>query len=815
MLINQGCASSDELHRYLAGDMTAAHQNVIAAHLEECSSCQERLTSAAGGVVLWQEAASMLEDYHSDTSDLIAAENASCRSNKKLSGIDSHLAHWMGPTDDPTKLGRIGHYEVIGIIGYGGAGVVLRAHDSRLNRPVAIKALLPALAHNPMARRRFERESRAVAAIVHQNVVPIYTVDIYNDHPYIAMQFVAGRSLQQRIDKEGALAVSQIVRIAIQIAQALAAAHAQGIIHRDIKPANILLESTVDRAYVTDFGLARVVDDATTHSGMVTGTPQYMSPEQCHGNSVDHRTDLFSLGSVMYAMCTGQPPFRSQTLMGMLRKVCDCQPRNILELNPDIPAWLQALVFRLLSKNAADRFASATQLAEILQGELAHLQNPNSIPVPNRDWMPRQHVAAPAAITSSSRSFSGNFSKGASMVLLTFLLGGLSAFLLLQDDSDATAQSRKPSKGASAEATVGDWKLQEMDDKRPYYESKKKESVAAKQGGQLTLRLESGHATVKSADQNEVTVELVQQVAAATAEEAQKISESLKLKLDSKDGNVEVISEREGQQDIKEGEPHFTSIEYIVTVPTSYSIDAETKGGHVLAEKINGKCELKTAGGHVECNKIEGDVILNTAGGHLTANKVTGSVEAKTAGGHIELSKIDGVVDAQTHGGHITGQKLGGNVHAQSNGGNIALDAVEGNLVLDASSGEVELKHVLGEIQATSQSGNMSIEYPAEIKANSKISLGSGNIAISLPKEAAATLHAIVSNGSFEVSSEFKEKSEKESKPQTAIISSSSGLSTSEQSSSSTQIISREFNGGGPSIDVRVGSGQLSIEVAP
>ena len=170
--------------------------------------------------------------------------------------------------------------------------------------------------------------------------------------PYLVMPYIAGRSLQERIDRDGPLGTEEVLRIGMQTALGLAAAHAQGLVHRDIKPSNILLENGVERVKITDFGLARAIDDASrSQSGVVAGTPQYMSPEQADGESVDHRSDLFSLGSVLYAMCAGHSPFRAKTTMGVLRRVCDEQPRPLVEINRDVPESLEALIRRLHAKD--------------------------------------------------------------------------------------------------------------------------------------------------------------------------------------------------------------------------------------------------------------------------------------------------------------------------------------------------------------------------------------------------------------------------------------------------------------------------------
>jgi serine/threonine protein kinase len=172
-------------------------------------------------------------------------------------------------------------------------------HPELLHRVVAIKDLAPHLASHASARRRFSREAQAAAAVVHPHVIPIHNVESDDRYPYLVMQEVPGKSLQARVDAEGPLPLEEVLRIAQQTASGLAAAHAQGLIHRDIKPANILLEDQVKRVVLSDFGLARAVDDAwLSRTGIVAETPDYMSPQQANGNAIGYSTDLFSLGSV-------------------------------------------------------------------------------------------------------------------------------------------------------------------------------------------------------------------------------------------------------------------------------------------------------------------------------------------------------------------------------------------------------------------------------------------------------------------------------------------------------------------------------------
>ena len=290
---------------------------------------------------------------------------------------------FLEPCDAPGRLGKLGPYEVIDVLGRGGMGLVLKAHDPKLNRIVAIKTLASELAANPTARKRFLREAQAAAAVSHPHVVTIHAVDEAGNTPYLVMECIDGVTLQEKIDRVGTLELREILRIGAQTAAGLAAAHAQGLIHRDVKPGNILLENSVERVRVSDFGLARAADDVgMTRTGEVAGTPQHMSPEQAQGQPLDQRSDLFSLGSVLYAMCTGRSPFRADTALATMRRVCDDTPRPIREVNQDIPEGLAAIIDRLLAKDPDDRFQTAQEVADLLGRYLAHLQHPTSTPPP-------------------------------------------------------------------------------------------------------------------------------------------------------------------------------------------------------------------------------------------------------------------------------------------------------------------------------------------------------------------------------------------------------------------------------------------------
>ncbi len=313
---------------------------------------------------------------------------------------------FLSPASDPDALGMLGHYRVMQVLGRGGMGVVLRALDEKLHRQVAIKVLSPLLAASSNARQRFNREARAAAAVTHENIVAIHAIEDAGPVSYIVMNYVDGQTLQEKIDNTGPLSPLHLARIALQITDGLHAAHRQGLIHRDIKPSNILLENCTERVKITDFGLARAVDDASvTKSGIVAGTPAYMSPEQANGERVDHRSDLFSLGSVIYAMGTGQVPFRAESSLATLKRVCEESLVPLHEVNRDIPEWLAAIAERLMHKNPADRYQSASEVAEALAEGLSYLQGLG--PVPKSSTTTRSKVGRRVVLTGGIVAVAG------------------------------------------------------------------------------------------------------------------------------------------------------------------------------------------------------------------------------------------------------------------------------------------------------------------------------------------------------------------------------------------------------------------------
>ena len=373
-------ADDNELRSLIASDEKSAEFQHVIQHIEACESCRLRLDQLAGPSDIDDTMRELLRDYPWDS--LGRSVRFQHANRESQAGSIHHMQNgdldFLSPPSHPELLGRLGRYEIEGVIGQGGMGIVLKAHDSELNRPVAVKALAKHLSHSGAARKRFARESRAAAAVVHEHVVAIHNVEADGDTPFLVMQFVAGESLQSRVDHDGPLDTIEILRIGIQAAAGLAAAHEQGVIHRDVKPANILLENSVERALITDFGLARTVDDASlTQTGVIAGTPHYMSPEQANGQPTDHRTDLFSLGAVLYFMATGHPPFRAERAMGVLNRICHDRQKPLWQVANHIPDELSVLVDRLLEKQPAKRFVSADSLRQKLTDLLAEVQQPN------------------------------------------------------------------------------------------------------------------------------------------------------------------------------------------------------------------------------------------------------------------------------------------------------------------------------------------------------------------------------------------------------------------------------------------------------
>ena len=265
----------------------------------------------------------------------------------------------------------VGHYRVTGLLGRGGMGFVYEAEDPKLGRRVALKVLPPEL-ETEERRRRFEREARTLAAIQHPGIVHVYSIEESGAGArYIAMERVSGRTLAERIEP-GGLPLPQLLDVAIPLADALAAAHARGVIHRDLKPANVMVTDD-GHVKVLDFGVAkwrpelRADASSATLQGIVVGTASYMSPEQAEGREVDHRSDVFSLGVILFQMATGELPFRGSSTASLVSSLLNDTPPSVTELQPRMPAELGRIVMRCLAKDRERRYPSALEVKQQLE----------------------------------------------------------------------------------------------------------------------------------------------------------------------------------------------------------------------------------------------------------------------------------------------------------------------------------------------------------------------------------------------------------------------------------------------------------------
>lgn len=260
-----------------------------------------------------------------------------------------------------------GRYRVLDLLGHGGLGVVYRAEDVWLDRPVALKLLQPASARDVETIEAFKKEARVLAHVRHDNVVQVYAFGPDRTSFYLAMEYIEGKNLDRIIEEHAAtgahVAIERALEIVRHIGRGLAAVHARSIVHRDVKPSNIVIEDATQRPVLVDFGLARRRSGSSPKLSSVGGTPSYMAPEQGRGEAVDGRADLFGLGCVLYRALTGRPAFaESRDVVAVLRAVAESEPEPPSRLRPALPPALCALVVRLLAKDRADRPASADEV---------------------------------------------------------------------------------------------------------------------------------------------------------------------------------------------------------------------------------------------------------------------------------------------------------------------------------------------------------------------------------------------------------------------------------------------------------------------
>ena len=370
------CMNDDQLQQLLAagdkGECVAESKDLdlLAAHLDQCDSCSRRLESLAADDDFWNWSASSLWEDEQQTRDDESAVNF----ESQLSPV---LQTLLGPSEQTESLGRIGRFEILGVVGHGGMGTVLKARDVDIDRVVALKLPAAHLLSSPQALERVEREARSAATIRHPGIIEIYQVERWRGIPYLVMPFHTGPSLMARLRDHGPMQLLEAIRIARQTAEALAAAHRQGVVHRDVKPGNILLGKGTERAVLTDFGIAKLGSDATmTASGVIVGTPAFLSPEQAKGQDVTAQSDLFSLGTVLWTMLVGEPPFVDLPTHTVVASIASGKLPQLKDSKRDLPSWVYRLVARLHQTDPTRRLESAESCAEVLRQCEQHLIQP-------------------------------------------------------------------------------------------------------------------------------------------------------------------------------------------------------------------------------------------------------------------------------------------------------------------------------------------------------------------------------------------------------------------------------------------------------
>ncbi len=373
------CPRIDELASLISNPRDETAWSELERHLAKCESCRKRLDALAGaesiltgGASKWRSQAASSPALQKVIEQLQDSHSADIEKSQSLEKKVSSLA-FLQPTAEPGFIGQLGDYPIRRVIGQGGMGIVLEALDPVLKRTVAIKMLSPWKVLDDEAKGRFLREAQSAAALTHQNLVAIHAVDEYQGMPFLVLEYISGESLDDRLQRQGKLPLDEVVRLGVEVARGLSAAHAKGLVHRDIKPANILLVEGTSRAKIADFGLAKTANEETiTMAGTLLGTPEFMSPEQAAGTETGPASDLFSLGAVLYFAATGVSPFRHESLLGTLEKVRLFQPQPVQEFDPSLPDWFRELLQRMLAKEPWQRPQSAGEIAELLQQPSLH-----------------------------------------------------------------------------------------------------------------------------------------------------------------------------------------------------------------------------------------------------------------------------------------------------------------------------------------------------------------------------------------------------------------------------------------------------------
>jgi serine/threonine protein kinase len=362
------CPDRRQLEGYVLGTLSPPQKLRVKNHVGQCDACQTALRG------LSPEAPTRIREDDS-------AWEVRIQSGPDLTAPTRYP--FLLPAVGPDEIGRLGNYRVLRLLGQGGMAFVFLAEDIALGREVALKVMKPEL-QELGGWERFLREARLLAASKHEHLVTIYQAGQQDNVNYFAMELLQGESLADRLDRSPRTPVAEILRLGREIASGLGFLHGKGLLHRDVKPANIWLEEPHGRVKILDLGLARPVREVTglTRPDLIVGTPGYMSPEQARGEALDARTDLFSLGCVLYETCTGAAPFTGTTALALLTALAVDDPRPVREANPEVPERLAGLVARLLAKSPEDRPPSAAAILEEFERIERELQAPPPLPEP-------------------------------------------------------------------------------------------------------------------------------------------------------------------------------------------------------------------------------------------------------------------------------------------------------------------------------------------------------------------------------------------------------------------------------------------------
>ena len=429
------CPDEQVLGDYVSGRLEEPQLGQCEAHLAKCDQCEETIRgmfredtandsfdqlaveALAGDESFSVEDAPLVDQLIRGLARRVPGEEVA------LHALESRAAEvncLLPPSNNDESIGRVASYEITRLLGAGSTGIVYEAYDPSLNRKVALKILRPSL--GDAARERFMNEARAAAAISHPNVITIYQVGEEEQLAFIAMELTDGQTLEARLNDVAFIPEDEVRNTATQVAQGLAAAHRSGLIHRDIKPANIWLKAEDGQAVILDFGLARIADDdpQMTATGMLAGTPNFMSPEQTRGLELDGRSDLFSLGCLMYRASTGKLPFGSTGILATLQSIQHDQPRAPKLLNPHLSDDFSDLMMGLLEKQPPNRPANADQLVRALQSDRKQW------PFVVANYGEPSKAASSATVSANSSTKSSGFKHWVTAALLVIGLGGVS-----------------------------------------------------------------------------------------------------------------------------------------------------------------------------------------------------------------------------------------------------------------------------------------------------------------------------------------------------------------------------------------------------